>query len=74
MIPSVNAGKPVSPASAAEPFFAALVIRYLLGAGDIKSAVQYGSVVGSIAMTRGTGISSLPTEAEVISFLEKYTG
>ena len=74
MIPAINAGKPSPDAAPAEPFFAALVIRYLLGGGDMKSAVQYAAVVAAIAATHGGGISALPTEKEVISFLEKYTG
>ncbi|MBQ7363823.1 MAG: hypothetical protein IJW48_05185 [Clostridia bacterium] len=74
MIPPINAGKPAGGACAGDAFFAGVVIRYLLGAGDIKSAVQYGSVVGALAVTRRGGISSLPTEADVTSFLEKYTG
>ena len=74
MIPAINAGKPVDTGVAAEAFFAGLVIRYILGGGDMKSAVQYGSVVSAIAVTKGGGLSALPTEGEVISFLEKYTG
>ena len=74
MIPPINAGKAIGGYYAAEAFFAALIIRYALGGGDIKSAVQYGAVVGAIAVTRPGGISSLPKEDDVVDFLEKYTG
>ncbi len=75
MIPPINAGKAEGGSTAVhDAFFAGVVIRYLIGAGDIKSAVQYGSVVGALAAVKHGGISSLPTEADVVRFLEKYTG
>ncbi len=74
MIPPINAGKPEGGMYVGDAFFAGVVIRYLLGRGDIKSAVQYGSVVGALALVRRGGISSLPTEGDVVRFLEKYTG
>jgi len=74
MIPPISAGKPEGSTAVGDAFFAGLVIRYLLGGGDIKSAVQYGSVVAALAECRRGGISSLPTEADIVRFLEKYTG
>ena len=73
MIPPIKAGKTVDPNGAGDAFNAGLTVRYLLGGGDIKSAVQYGSVVAGIAVTKLGGHISVPSEGEVMDFLEKYT-
>ncbi len=73
MIPPINAGKPADTSGAGDAFNAGLVLRYLISGGDIKGAVQYGSVVAGIAITKRGAHVSVPTEAEVIDFLEKYT-
>lgn len=73
MIPPIAAGKPVDTQGAGVAFNAGLVMRYLAGQRDIKSAVQYGAVVAAIAVTRRGAYTSVPTEDEVVHFLEKYT-
>lgn len=73
MIPPINAGKPIDTSGAGDAFNAGLVLRYLISGGDIKGAVQYGSVVAGIAITKRGSAVSVPTEGEVIDFLEKYT-
>ena len=73
MIPPIKAGKTVDPAGAGDAFNAGLVVRYLIGGGDIKSAVQYGSVVSGITVTRPGAHVSVPKENEVMDFLERYT-
>ena len=73
MASSIKAGKTVDPNGAGDAFNAGLTVRYLLGGGDIKSAVQYGSVVAGIAVTKLGGHISVPSEGEVMDFLEKYT-
>ncbi len=73
MIPPINAGKSVDTSGAGDAFNAGLVLRYLISGGDIKGAVQYGSVVAGIAITKRGSAVSVPTEGEVVDFLEKYT-
>ena len=72
MIPPIKVAGTVDELGAGDAFNAGLTVRYLYG-GDIKSAVQYGSVVAGIAVTRRGAAASVPSEREVIEFLEKYT-
>lgn len=73
MIPPIAVGKPLDTQGAGDAFNAGIVLRYLAGQMDIKSAVQYGSVVAAIAVTRRGAYTSVPTDEEVVRFLEKYT-
>lgn len=73
MIPPVRVGKTVDPSSAGDAFGAGLVASYLASDGDIKSAVQFGVLVGAMTVTKKGSLTSLPTEAEVMDFLKNHT-
>lgn len=73
MIPPVRAGRTVDTSGAGDAFGAGLVSSYLASDGDIKNAVQFGVVLGAMAITKKGTLSSLPTEAEVMDFLKNQT-
>ena len=73
MIPPVRVGRTVDTSSAGDAFGAGLVSSYLASGGDIKSAVQFGVLVGAMTITKKGSITSLPTEAEVMDFLKNHT-
>lgn len=69
----VAAAKPpkvVDPSFAGDAFSAAMTLEYLKN-GDIKAAVKYGAAAGALTVSREGSFSSVPTEAEVRSFMIK---
>ena len=70
MIPSIRVGKTVDTSAAGDAFGAAMTASYLHDK-DIKKAVKLGIVAGAITVTRMGGLTSVPTEAEIVECLEK---
>ena len=56
--------------AAGDAFTAALTVAYLRTGGDIRTSVEYANAAGAITVTRAGAGPSIPTEAEVIGFLE----
>ncbi len=54
-----------------DAFFAAMVLEYLRGGGEILSACAYAAAAEAIAISREGEALSMPTESEVLSFLER---
>ena len=69
MIPAMKAGQTVDTTAAGDTFTAAMTLEYLRSK-DIVSAVKYGCAAGAIAVTRRGASTSVPTAAEVETFLK----
>ena len=70
MIPSVRVGKTLDTSAAGDAFGAAMTVSYLTD-GDIKNAVKFGIVAGAITVTKKGGLTSIPTEAEILDYMAK---
>ena len=68
--PAKKAGPVVDTTAAGDAFTAALTVAYLRTGGDIRTSVEYANAAGAITVTRAGAGPSIPTEAEVIGFLE----
>ena len=60
----------VDTTAAGDAFTAGLVLYYLAN-GDMKQAAQYGNVVGAITVSRTGASTSIPSQAEVATFIEQ---
>ena len=69
LIPAYRAEKVVDTTAAGDTFTAALTIEYLRS-GKIAGAVRYGAAAAAIAVSRNGAGASVPSEAEVIAFLQ----
>ena len=69
LIPAYRAEKVVDTTAAGDTFTAALTIEYLRS-GNIAGAVRYGAAAAAIAVSRNGAGASVPSEAEVIAFLQ----
>lgn len=69
LIPAYRADKVVDTTAAGDTFTAALTIEYLRS-GNIANAVKYGAAAAAIAVSRSGAGASVPSEAEVIAFLQ----
>ena len=69
LIPAYRAEKVVDTTAAGDTFTAALTIEYLRS-GNIAAAVRYGAAAAAIAVSRNGAGASVPSEAEVIAFLQ----
>ena len=69
LIPAYRAEKVVDTTAAGDTFTAALTIEYLRS-GNIANAVRYGAAAAAIAVSRNGAGASVPSEAEVIAFLQ----
>jgi ribokinase len=67
--PSFKA-KVVDTTAAGDAFTAGLVLHYLQN-GNMKQAARYGNVVGAITVSRAGASTSIPSEAEVATFIEQ---
>ena len=54
-------------------FTTALTVEYLLS-GDIVLATKYATAASAVSLARSGGITSLPTESEVVDFLKRRPG
>ena len=69
MVPAIRPEKVVDTTAAGDTFTAAMTLEYLKNGGDIKRAVIYGTAAAAIAVSRPGASSSVPTEDEVIAFI-----
>lgn len=67
-IPSYHVNA-VDTTAAGDAFTAALTFEYLRS-GSVHSACRYANAVGGLTVTKRGALPSLPTEAEVISFIK----
>lgn len=67
--PSFKA-KVVDTTAAGDAFTAGLVLHYLQD-GNMKTAAQYGNVVGAITVSRAGASTSIPSQTEVAAFIEQ---
>lgn len=71
MIPAYRPDKLVDTTAAGDAFTAALTLRYLQTEGDVVAATKFGAAVGALTVSKSGASTSLPTQSEVISFLNK---
>jgi ribokinase len=69
LIPAYRPDKVVDTTAAGDTFTAALTIEYLRS-GNIANAVRYGAAAAAIAVSRNGAGASVPSEAEVMAFLQ----
>lgn len=69
LVPAYRADKVVDTTAAGDTFTAGLTIEYLRS-GNITNAIKYGAAAAAIAVSRKGAGASVPSEAEVIQFLQ----
>lgn len=62
----------VDTTAAGDAFTSALTLEYLRNGRDIYAACKYANAAGAITVTRMGASSSIPTEDEVRSFMQKH--
>jgi len=62
----------VDTTAAGDVFTSALTLEYLRNGRDIYSACKYANAAGAITVTRMGASSSIPTDEEVQSFMQKH--
>ncbi len=70
-IPAYSLLPVVDTTAAGDAFTAALTLEYLR-TGDIERAVRYGNAVGAITVSRSGASTSIPTVAQIDSFIKKH--
>ena len=71
-IPAYHATEVVDTTAAGDTFTAAMTLKYL-ETKDIIGSIKYGAAAAAIAVSRKGAGESVPTEAEVIDFINKQT-
>ena len=69
MVPAVRPDKVLDTSGAGDTFTAAMTLEYLNNGGDIKAAVKYAAAAAAITVSRQGTASSVPTEQEVVDFI-----
>ena len=69
MIPAARVPKVVDTTAAGDTFTAALTLEYMR-TGDVKAAAKYAAAAAAVAVSRFGASSSIPTVAEVMSFIQ----
>ena len=70
MVAPKSAGKVVDTAGVGDAYTAAMTLEFL-SSGDIKAAMEYGSAAAALSLTRSGSSASVPTEAEVLKFINQ---
>lgn len=70
LIPAFRPDKVVDTTAAGDTFTAAMTLEYLRS-GSITRAVKFGAAAAAIAISRNGASTSVPTEAEVVEFINK---
>lgn len=70
-IAPLDIGNPVDTTAAGDAFTAALAVRYMQNGEDILDACEFANAVGGYVVTKAGAFPSLPTLAELKTFLEK---